>query len=57
MKKRIIDLTDKDIKRFMKKECPKYISHECYNCPLDIYADCYVDIKEKLEEIIEVEDE
>lgn len=55
MEKRIIDLTDKEIKRFLKKECPKYITHECYNCPFDIYAYCYVDIKEELEKTIEVE--
>ena len=57
MKKRIIDLTDKDIERFMKKECSEYVSNQCYGCPLNIFEQCYMDIKDKLEETMEVEDE
>lgn len=55
MKKRIIDLNDKDIICFLRKECHKYINNECYNCPLDIFGNCYGDIKERIEKTIEVE--
>ena len=54
MKKRIIDLTYEDIRRFIEKECSEYVSNQCYNCPLDIEGRCYADIKERLEKTIEV---
>jgi len=57
MKKRIKDLTDEEIERLLRKLCPKYTSIQCRNCPLDIDGSCYYDIKEKIEETIEVEDE
>lgn len=56
MEKRIIDLTHEDIRRFLFERCPEYINHECHNCPLDIYGNCYVDIKERIEETIEVKE-
>ena len=54
MKKRIKDLTDKELEYLFRKLCPKYIPCQCYDCPLDIEGWCYSDIKEKLEKTIEV---
>lgn len=55
MEKRIIDLTYEDIRHFLQEQCSEYINQECRNCPLNIYDNCYVDIKERIEETIEVE--
>ena len=57
MKKKYINLTDEEIERIRQKHCSEYIQHYCYGCPLDINGSCYNDLKEKLDDEIEVEDE
>ena len=54
MSKKIKDLSEDELEWFILERCKNYISIECYGCPLNIFEQCYMDIKDKLEQTIEV---
>lgn len=49
MKKKIKDLTDDEILKFIRTKCNDYISKDCKGCPLKIEDCCWSDIKNIVE--------
>lgn len=57
MKKKIKDLTLGEAAKIMDNSCPIFIPRDCEGCPLNIESECYIDIRERFEKEIEVDEE